>query len=331
MLTLITGAPGAGKTAALVKLLSELSKGRAIFADGIPDLKVEHAPLTDPRKWPELVPDGAAVVIDEAQRVWRPAGSGQRIPEDIAALETHRHRGLDFFIVTQHPKLIHQNVRNLVGRHIHLRELGVMGRWWYEWGEAADPSSWRTAPVKKRYRLDKASFALYRSASEHIKPIRTIPPVLYILAAAIIGVAILAYVLQGTIRAKFAPPAPLTPVGAVTASKLPGSEPEGKRVVQPITGAGMLVAMTPRLADDPGSAPAYDHLRQVRVIPRIIGGFCVRGVCRCYTQQGTDPGISHAACYAWIKKPPFDAYRETTPLPGEPTRVASSEGKAAPP
>lgn len=150
MITLITGAPGTGKSAALVSLLKELSKGRTIYVNGIPDLKIDHQELEDPTKWIDDVPDGSIIVIDEVQRIWRPRGPGQKVPPDIAALETHRHRGIDFYIVTQGPRLVDTNVRALVGRHVHLRDLGFLGRWWYEWPECADNCStgWKNAPLK---------------------------------------------------------------------------------------------------------------------------------------------------------------------------------------
>lgn len=88
MITLITGAPGAGKTNALVSLLAELAEGRALYVSGVPDLAVPHVVLDDPTKWHEVVEDGAAVVIDEVQRVWRPNRS--KIPDDIAALACTR-------------------------------------------------------------------------------------------------------------------------------------------------------------------------------------------------------------------------------------------------
>src|SRR5256885_16044190 len=75
------------------------------------------------RSWHETVPDGSVIIIDEVQRIWRPSGPGQKIPDMIALLETHRHRGLDFYIITQGPNLIHANVRALIGRHVHLRDL----------------------------------------------------------------------------------------------------------------------------------------------------------------------------------------------------------------
>lgn len=215
MITLITGAPGSGKTAALVELLSGFG-GRSIYADGIPELTLQHEVLTDARQWMTTVADGSAVVIDEVQRVWRPAGTGSRIPPDIEALETHRHRGLDFFIVTQHPNLVHANVRRLVGRHVHLRDIGMLGRWWYEWPEATNPETFRTAPVKKRYSLPKAAFAKYKSASLHIKPIRSVPRSLVVLGVAVLALGIGAWRVYVSIAGKVAP----TP--AAVAAKAPG-------------------------------------------------------------------------------------------------------------
>lgn len=193
MITLITGVPGSGKTCALVDLLSELAQGRAIFVDGIPDLKIPHVALDDPHRWHEEVPDGAAIVIDEVQRVWRP--SRQKVPDDIAQLETHRHRGLDFFIVTQNPSLVHANVRALVGRHVHLRDNGVLGRWWYEWSECCPTpsSSYKAAPVKKKYALSKKAQALYTSASLHVKPIRSIPRALIVLGICVPVIALVGW------------------------------------------------------------------------------------------------------------------------------------------
>lgn len=191
MLTVITGAPGSGKSAALVDLLRKLSaEGRSLYVNGIPDLKVPHIELTDAEvlTWHTELPDGAVVIIDEVQRVWRPRGTAAKVPPYIAALETHRHRGFDFFLITQHPGLIDANVRKLTGRHVHLRDLGwPMGRYWYEWPECnSNPSDqWKQAPIKKAYKLPKAAFGLYKSASLHVKPIRSIPRSFYLLVVCV--------------------------------------------------------------------------------------------------------------------------------------------------
>jgi zona occludens toxin (predicted ATPase) len=216
VITLITGAPGAGKTAALVDLLSGF-KDRPIYVDGIPELVLGHEVLSDAKQWPAVVPDGAAVVIDEVQRVWRPAGAGSRVPPDIEALETHRHRGLDFFIVTQHPNLVHQNVRRLVGRHVHLRDVGILGRWWYEWPEATNPETFRNAPVKKRYSLPKSAFGKYKSASLHVKPIRSVPRSVIVLGLALCAVAFLGWKAYQSIGAKLNPAPVAAPAPAASA------------------------------------------------------------------------------------------------------------------
>lgn len=309
MITLITGAPGAGKTAALVSMLEGLGKDRPLFVHGIPDLTIPHVALDDPATWPETVPDGAVVIIDEVQTVWRPAGAGQKLPDHIAKLETHRHRGLDFYIITQGPNLVHSNVRALVGRHVHLRDIGVLGRWWYEWPETADNcrTGWKAAPIKKRYRLPKAVFGSYKSASLHVKPERSFPVVLAVLAVAVLGVAYLAWSSYGKITEKMAGGNLPAAVTGTTSGQIlnPLSTGLGGRTAEPIDDR---TAWMPRVSDRPESAPAFDAIRVVVNMPIVSGGACFRGSCKCYTQQGTDAGLSDHLCKRWIENRPFDAY-----------------------
>ena len=102
MLTILTGAPGAGKTCALVSLLMGELNGRPLYADGVNGLQLDHEAI-DVNQWHEVVPRGigAVVAVDEGQRRWRPRGPGQKVPPSIEAMETHRHDGLDFFVTTQ--------------------------------------------------------------------------------------------------------------------------------------------------------------------------------------------------------------------------------------
>lgn len=316
MITLITGAPGSGKSAALVAMLAELGAGRQLYVNGIPDLKISHEELAEPDRWPELVPDGSVVIIDEVQRVWRPRGPGQKVPDHVAMLETHRHRGLDFYIITQGPNLVDSNVRALVGRHVHLRDLGILGRWWYEWPECSDNcrTSWKNAPIKKRYRLPKQVFGQYKSASIHVKPVRSVPWMLVVMVGALALVAGLSWMAYGAIWGRMNPKpatvAPAVPPGTVAALPSPGSAPAGPATQAP---PDERVDFEPRLSGRPWTAPAYDHLRQVVNIPRIAGGMCFKDRCTCVTQQGTDAGLTHDECRQWIGRRPFDPY--TAPLP----------------
>lgn len=346
MITLFTGAPGTGKSAAAVSLLAELAKGRAIYASGIPDLAIDHVNLDDVTEWPSVVPDGSIIVIDEVQRVWRPRGPGTKVPADIAALETHRHRGLDFYVVTQAPRLMDANIRGLVGRHVHLRDLGILGRFWYEWPECADncATAWRNAPIKKRYRLPKAAFSLYKSASVHIKPIRSVPWMLAVMVLALVLVAGLSWKAYAMISSK------------VTPAKPPASAPSHGGTIdsitqRPVAQSGSAVKViddrtdwTPRVANRPESAPAYDSLRVVVNMPVVTGGVCMDERCKCVTQQGTDAGLSDSDCRRLIETPQFDPYtprqqayagqgssRQLSPAPMQPvpTSVAPT-GSSAP-
>lgn len=273
MITLITGAPGAGKTNALVSLLAELAEGRALYVSGIPDLQVPHVVLDDPTKWHEVVEDGGAVVIDEVQRVWRPNRS--KISDDIAALETHRHRGIDFFIVTQGPNLVHQNVRALVGRHVHLRDTGITGRWWYEWPECCDnvTSGWKQAPLKKHYSLDKKAQALYTSASKHVKPIRSFPKVLLLLVAVLVGIAVLGWRTYDRFAPRMAEAQTLGQPKPSTPASAPAAPPAG-----PVSAASA-----------PGAAPAASA-------PRLAGCIAMRKRCECIDMDGFVMTVELSQC-----------------------------------
>ena len=321
MITLITGAPGAGKTLLAVTdfLLEASRENRPIIVDGIPELAVDHLAAPPVPEWTKHVedaasqdgkklvfsfPEGALVVIDEAQRVYRPRAVGSKVPPEVAAFETHRHQGLDFIILTQHPNLIDANVRKLVGRHLHIRELGILGRKVYEWPEASDPNKFRTAPIQRGYKLHKKGFTLYKSASLHVKPKRGLPKGLLALALAVpllVGGSLYAY---RSVQSKIEPNAkvasPPSAVASVVASVEEKIDPR----------LAMLVEFVPRIPGRPESAPAYDDLRQVKNMPVVAGCVASSKRCTCQTQSGTDAGLDRSQCLAWLANPPFDAYRE---------------------
>ena len=308
MITLFTGAPGAGKTAALVDLLMREYPGRAIYADGLDGLALAHEPL-DALQWPTTVPDGALIVIDEVQRVWRPRGAGAAVPASVAALETHRHRGLDFLITTQGPGLLDKNVRALVGRHVHIRDAGVLGRYWYEWPECSDgAAAWKTAVNKRRWSLPKAAFAQYKSASLHTVPVRGFPRALVVLGVALVlAVAAWAYFYSRVLHPAASPlPSPVAvDAGAVS----PG------QVMPSANGApDVIMDFVPRLSGHPETAKAYDHLRVVSVLPVISGGICatIKGVetCRCFLPGNFYADLPPGDCKKIVSNPlPYNAYQ----------------------
>lgn len=310
MITLLTGAPGAGKTAHLVELLLGLvEEGRPLYVHGLNGLTIPHQPI-DPMRWHDDLPDGAVFVIDEVQSVWRPRGPSQQPPAAVQALETHRHRGIDVFLTTQRPSLLDSNVRGLVGRHLHIRDTGWLGRWMYEWPECSESLAWKTCPIKRRYKLPAKAFDHYKSASLHTKPIRGRSPWALVAGGLVASVVVLAGLMWRSMggtstEAVSAPAAASAPLGQGLMVKRGPNGPQ-----EPITAASLRASFQPRLTNAPETAPAYDELRQVVRMRRVVGGFCRDGVgCRCFDQDGLDPGLTQLQCFKWVKSPPFDPYR----------------------
>lgn len=321
MITLFTGSPGAGKTASLVDFLSKLPGDRPIFSDGLDGLELPHTPV-DANLWHEQLPDGAILVIDEVQRVWRPRGPGAKVPPSVAELETHRHRGIDVFITTQSPRLLDANVRALVGRHVHIRDTGILGRYWYEWPECNDAMAWKTCVNKKRITLSKKAFKLYKSASLHTTPVRGVPRDLIVGIVALLLFTLLAFgvyrIFKKTQQPE--PTAAAVPIASLSSSSLTPSQAVRAAYIDD------RVDFVPRVSSRPESAPAFDHLRKVTAMPVVAGGICQGDRCICVTQQGTNPGLSNDECRAWIASRPFDYYRQPE-LPAAPGAVPVAENQ----
>ncbi len=329
MITFITGAPGAGKSAAVVSMLAELGKDRPVYVNGIADLKIDHLPLTDAEvlDWPNTVPDGSCIVIDEVQRLWRPRGAGTKVPPEIQALETHRHRGLDFYIISQKPSLCDKNIRDLTGRHVHLRDIGLLGRWWYEWPEIADncSASWKNAPIKKRYRLPKSIFGQYKSASIHVKPVRSVPWMVFVLGGALLGTSYLGWLAYGAVSSKMSPvasPAALTTAGVSTVL------PVARASTQLPKSSGFnLAAFVPVVSAFPESAPAYDDLRVVTTMRRLVAGWCAGESCECRDNQGIVLDLPKGVCNEFVQKGRFDPYRVQPDDSNRESRFTSAQPK----
>jgi len=315
VITIFTGQPGAGKTAALVDLLDRELRGRPLFVhfDESERLRPEQKLLAETlqiphtrchaSKWHDELPDGAVLVVDEAQGVWRAAGPASKVPAAIQALETHRHSGVDVFVTTQSPKLVNSAFRALVGRHVHIRDTGWMGRWWYEWPECNPELAWARCQNKRRYTLPKRVFGLYRSSNEHTKVPRKIPPLVYGLAVAVVGIVGLGVNMWRTHGKTEAPSMVPSALAAKPATQAASVPPEKAFIDD-------RVDFLPRISNKPESAPAYDEVRRVINMPLVSGGVCFRGECRCLTQQGTDAGLSDRECREWMQRRPFDPYTQ---------------------
>lgn len=318
MLTLFTGTPGAGKTAALVDILADLIGDRPIFVAGsmeggklVPSLEGLTIPHTviKGEDWPTELPDGAIMVLDEAQQLWRPRGPAAKVPPHVSELETHRHRGLDILLTTQSPKLIDANVRALVGRHVHIRDVGWYGRWWYEWPECNDALAWKSCQNKKRYKLPKRVFELYKSASIHVKPLRGFPPALIGLMLLFVVLAGLVWYISGRLHTlEGTKPDKSAKVVAVGGGGGGGGNVSRETKKATLIKSPDPIDFVPRVPDQPWTAPAYDALRVVASMPTITGAICVNYECECYHNAQRLYEVSRKACLHWAYNRPFNPY-----------------------
>lgn len=327
MLTVFTGAPGAGKTAALVKLLSELPKDRPLYVANLEGLTLDHTPLTleEARNWPKTVPDGAIFVIDEVQHLWRVRPPGSKVPEDVSAIETHRHRGIDIYCTTQHPRLVDANVRALIGRHVHIRDTGWLGRMWYEWPECNEAMAWKTCPVKMKYKLPAKVFSLYKSSSMHTKPVRRTPPALwYSIGAIVLAVVMIGMVIRTISSKTDKAQAAAAPTSSGTMAALTGAPASTATAPAAETFIDDRIAWIPRVSSRPESAPAFDQVRKVSAMPVIVGCVSFMGQTKCFTQQGTDAGLDNREAADLLAQRRFNPYAVETPTQAQGTAGAQN-------
>lgn len=197
---------------------------------------------------------GDLIVVDECQRLFRPVPFGRKVPGFIAKLETHGHYGVDFLLITQHPQLLHSNVRNLIGRHQHVRRIrGGHSAIIYEWDHCTHPDKTKSAEVSY-WRYDKKAFALYKSAEAHTKPVVGKPLALYGIAAMItvlVGLTLYMNSKRHHVQAEAA--AASSPVAPAVASAVQASKPT----------AAVILAMAAAHPAPPGPdelPPLPDHV-----------------------------------------------------------------------
>lgn len=293
-----TGLPGNGKTLYTLDRIEGIRRrtGRSVYYSGIP-INSEKLPdwqeLPDPKKWFDVPPE-SIVVIDEAQRIFRPRPAGSAVPEHESRLETHRHGGIDLVLLTQNPKLIASNVRELCGKHFHIvRNFGLQRATVHEWQECKVNTQARKDSIKHLYSYRKEVYTWYKSAEAHTVK-SSIPAKVWVLGFLILALPLLGFFIWNHLH-RMSGGASVSPVEfsqSVEPSR--GALPVRDRA--PMTGAEYARQFVARVPGLHYTAPAYDEVTKPVRAPYPAACIQSRTRCQCYTQQGTRLEVTPELC-----------------------------------
>jgi zona occludens toxin len=336
MLTLICGTPGSGKTQYALKTVHTLAKesGRSVYfhqkqpgeKGGIEGLQLDGwHPMKSANDWIEA-PDNVIVVLDEIQFAWPVRSAGAKVPEPVSALATHRHRGIDLFVITQDGSLVDQNLRKIVNAYIYLERphgMQYSKAWtfqhWCDWKNSSE----RAIAEVERYKFDPEVWKWYKSATEHTHKAKMPRKVLLLfpLLFVVIGAGwYLMHLLKSRAESQAKKTTEATQVKAEPKKSAgPGPAADRKSVREQaielrekreLANAEWIKDQMPRIPDLPYSSRQYDELAKPVSFPLVSA--CVvnakTDTCRCYSQQGTPMVVSESFCRDFVVNGSFDHF-----------------------
>lgn len=313
MLTLVTGAPGSGKTLWTMREVEKLRKdtGRPVFYNGIAGVAIPEWTLFEDSAASKVheLPQGAIIVVDEVYRLWPQGKQGEQLRPDVEAFATHRHRGHDFYLLIQDRMRLHHFIRGLVGRHVHFeRQFGLDRSRMFEWQRLGDPrDKWdKDAASASEFMFPKEVFQWYKSADLHTVKKRMPWLRLSVIPALVVVAALCTWFAFSRLSAdRLAKPAGV----AVAASEV---HPALSYLEQKELEARQWSAKwVERVPGQPHSASFYDPTVTPAVMPKISG--CSEVItdhsykCECNTQQGTIiTTLTIGECKFYLKNGWFD-------------------------
>ncbi len=343
---LVTGGTGAGKTLFTLKWVRDLQlqSGRPVCYNK--HLTLKPAALEfgwkqiDIREW-EKEPDGTIFIVDECHKDFPTRGGAGAPPAYIQNLAEARHRGFDFFFITQHPKNMDVFIRRLIaapGWHRHIKRRGgaplaAVLQWdsVYERVEKNDSGEAGGAEVSN-HPYPKHVYDWYESTTIDTAKFR-IPKAAYAIAVAAVAGPALIYsafsYMSGTPSEDLAQDVKAeeksSGLGGFTQAFASAAKSPAASDTKVMTAKEYVDSHKPRLKDFPHTAPRYDQITQPAVAPYPAACVAMSGKCLCYTQQGTLlPATSHDICMQIVKQGYFVDWQQpapevrTVPVPGAP-------------
>lgn len=318
MITIITGTPGAGKTLyAISKLIkpligsqvsgrdadgNEVQVARTIYTN-ISGALFDHELIDGGdnqglRDWHKWAKPGSVIVFDEFQKAWPPRANGSKVPDDIQALDTHRHMGVDFVLITQSPMNVDRHIHGLCGRHLHVRRMGNMGLTIvYEWDHCSRSLMYSKSIAKAPWKYDKSVFQLYKSAELHTKTPRRIPSVVWLILLAFGSIAYLGPTAYGRIADRSSGQS--VNMAAINEKR-------------PVTASQASQASTQPATTSVAPAPVSERETEKAVF---AGCILVASRCDCFDSVGAKLDDSVGMCQALVKIPPPIDLPASIPVP----------------
>lgn len=345
MLHLITGLPGSAKTAFTLHYFLSVT-GRPKYATFIPGFDYEKhnvEKIESLAEWINL-PDGSLVFCDEGQKWLRPRRKDAAAELWVTEFETHRHKGIDIYVTTQHPMFIDVHFRRLVGEHIHYfrpynTQRLIAKRLWQKCQDDPDDFNAKNEAEVTHVSIPKSIFNEYTSTVVDTHKFK-IPSKLVKAAVALLlifGLSIYFgydfFSRSLTLAAGATSPAAAVP--APSASPVPMAPPVADDPAfygQSLSNSDRRVKLK---AEDfqpvhplaPWSSPFYaSHAKPVS-IPRFSGCMSIGERCRCFTQQGTALEVAGDQCALIVAghgAMPFDPFKEASEERSLPPRASTS-------
>ena len=322
-ITLVTGLPGHGKTLYTLARWEPLARAenRPVFhasgvePEGIPGLCIEGWQFQPADQWHDL-PANSYMVIDEAQKVFPVRARSSAVPVHVSELETHRHKGLDLILITQHPQLVDTHVRKLVDRHFHVvRKFGTRFATVYEFPsgvqDAPEKNKHKNGVVRHEWRYPKNVFKWYRSAEVHTVKAR-LPAKVWIFLTMALLVPLMLWLCYQRLYVQHGRAA-----AAASAASAPGALPAAPGVGVPrllpvdvdIKAAkDYLDSFRPRIPGLAFTAPVYDPM--TRPVEAPYPSVCMYSAdmpCRCWSQRGFSLVVPKTMCEQ-LAREPMDPY-----------------------
>lgn len=267
-------------------------------------------------------PDGSVIVIDEVQLV-EPYSELKVKHEIVQELTIHRHRGFDFYFITQAPSLLHPTVKELIGCHYHItRPYGGTPKV-YQYGSTRP---YPNALVNKlnyeqkfTFKPSPHIFKLYKSTTinTHKKryPKALIGFGLFILSA----FALFIYSVVGTVQNsgdlfdEKKEPAKTEKVYQASSASAPASS--SISASEPVTSSAPVNSennqnMVKYDITKPYDFDASQYQYEIKQTPILAGcAIDLKNQCNCYTQQMTIIKISKSDCKKYMSgDKPFNPF-----------------------